>query len=334
MSLAGTDLAQADTERAVDERLDMVGRDRCSGPAGTDKPAGSASMTTTSMPAFPVLPATAKRLPPGVIYLEAGPPGHPPRWISLWAISRGRERLVTPGEAGRQIYGFGASRAGIVVMDGASSPAGLARWTRRGLVWLHPAGHPRWTINGFWPDISPAGAITYMLFAHGNAASIWIRPSWTGRDKIIYRWPDMRGSVAQVFGPRDRLAVMPIAMPLPKGKPGLVVLTPRGAVVRRLQVGLPAIAPPEAWGPRAPALALRSPSGRAELLFLSGRREPLPAGWKPLAWNPAGSELLMASSTSLGIWSTTRPRSVRVIGPISRGYGIWDAVWLSAPART
>jgi len=99
-------------------------------------------MATTSMTAFPVPPATARRLPPGVIYLEAGPPGHPPPWISLWAISLGGERLVTPGEAGRQIYGFGASRAGIVVMDGASSPAALARWTRRGLVWLHPAGRP------------------------------------------------------------------------------------------------------------------------------------------------------------------------------------------------
>lgn len=112
-------------------------------------------------------------------------------------------------------------------------PAGLARSTLPGLGWFHPARHPRWTINGFWPDIGPAGAIAYTLFARRNVASRWIWPSRTGHDKIIYRWPHMRGSVAQVFGPQDKLAVMPIAVPLPKGKPGVVIRTTPGTVVRR-----------------------------------------------------------------------------------------------------
>ena len=95
----------------------------------------------------------------------------------------------------------------------------------------------------------------------------------------------------------------------------------RAARRNRLRVGSPAIAPPEAWGPRAPALTLRPPAGQAELRFLSGRREPLPAGWKPLAWNPAGRELLMASSTSLGIWSAARPAKCSLmVEPIPSRY--------------
>jgi hypothetical protein len=287
------------------------------------------------MSEFPVPTATAKRMPPGVIYLLAGPLGHPPPWASLWAFSTGRERLVTPGQAGRQIEGFGASRAGIIVSNGANLAAGLARWTRRGPVFLHPADHPSWNITGLVPDVSRGGVIAYALLPPGSATpTMWMRPSWTGRDRIVYRWQNGQGLDLAVFGPRGMLAVMLVGQRVPRHKAGLVILDRRGTVVRKFKTAGFGRLYGGVWGAQAPALVLRSIAGRGEVQFLSGRRELLPAGWKPLAWNPGGRQLLIASSTHLGIWALARPGHVSVIGTISRGYGIWQAEWLSGPAKT
>ena len=89
---------------------------------------------------------------------------------------------------------------------------------------------------------------------------------------------------------------------------------------------------PAGLGSSSPALAVAFPAHRAELLFPDGRQQPLPRGWQPLAWNQAGTQLLMQSSTGLGIWSAASPGRVRTIGIITPGMQILQAVWLSGPA--
>ena len=60
--------------------------------------------------------------------------------------------------------------------------------------------------------------------------------------------------------------------------------------------------------------------------------QPVPSGWQPLAWNPSGTQLLMQSATSLGIWSAATPGRVRMVGVITSGTQILQAVWLSGKA--
>ena len=102
--------------------------------------------------------------------------------------------------------------------------------------------------------------------------------------------------------------------------------------VTTLTTGVPAIPSLLAWGHHAPALAVAFPANRAELLFPDGRHQPLPRGWQPLAWNPAGTQLLMQSVTGLGIWSATAPTRVRTVGIITPQVQILQAVWLARPA--
>jgi hypothetical protein len=295
---------------------------------------------TASMPTLPIPLATAKRMPPGVIYLQGGPPGAPPPWISLWEIEHGRESLLTRGDAGRQIDGFAASPAGIIVSDGANVTAGLARWTSTGPVWLHPAGDKTENIAGLLPDISQQGVITYMLPPHGangkGATTIWIRPSWTGRDKVVYQSRTANGPLTPLFGPRNLLAVSgPQWQRLSSRARDIAVLARDGSggVIRLLRSGFAELGYTPLWSPEASALVVRSASAASEILFLSGRRDPLPAGWRPLTWDPSGRRILMVNRTELGIWSMSRPRQVSVIGPISHGFGIWHGAWLPGPAK-
>jgi hypothetical protein len=110
-----------------------------------------------------------------------------------------------------------------------------------------------------------------------------------------------------------------------------VLIYARGQVTT-LSTVVPAIPSLVAWGHRAPALAIAFPAHRAELLFPDGSRTPLPSGWQPLAWNPSGTQLLMQSNTALGIWSASAPGRVRMVGVITPGMQILQAVWLAHKA--
>ena len=287
-------------------------------------------------PASPLPAATARKLPPGVFYFEGGPFGAPPPWVSIWRVAAGHETLVTKGQAGRQVDLFAAARAGIVVSDNAGSVAGLARWTSAGPQWLHPWSKPGIGIAGQAPSISSDGTIAYLLAPAGargtGDTTIWIRRDWDGRDRIVFRANAARYPLMPLFGPRGELALVSIDQAT-KGHPDVVVLNRNDQVIRRLHSGFGRLGLPQTWGSRAPALALRASAGQAELLYLNGRRRQLPPGWKPLAWSPSGRALLMMSRTSLGIWSEAKPGQVATIGPVNRGYGIWQASWLASSAR-
>lgn len=290
------------------------------------------SPATSSVPLLPLPTVTVRHLPAGSFYLLGGPHGAPPPWSSIWVVSRRQETLLTRGALGRQIEGFGTAPPGVVVSDAGSLTSGLARWTRRGPVWLHPAGHRRWNIVGLLPDISPGGDIVYMLPPHENGATtVWTRPSWKGADRILYRWQHAEGPIMPVFGPHGMIALI-AAGPPPKQAANVIIVNSHGTVVRRLRAGTASLWG-GIWGPVGP-LVIRFSSGQGELLFLNGRHKLLPAHWEPLAVNPAGQEILMLDENELGLWRKTGPKNVERIGPISRGFSIWQADWVNIPART
>ena len=280
------------------------------------------------LPAAPVPSSTARKLPPGVFYLQAGPRSGD-QW-GVWEISGGREVAVTSGELGRRISGFAASRRGMIVTANTGVVADVGRWTRTGPVWLHPAGKPRTLINAVAPAISPDGTLAYL----NGLTGVWTRSSWTARDRLVYRVPENDGLVQPAFGPHRMLAMIGPFWQNVGRHPDVVIRADdgKGPAIGKLRSGFTKLGYAAFWGPGAPALVVGSSDREFELLFLSGKRELLPAGWRPLAWNPAGSKILMASRTSLRIWSLSQPHQVQLVGPVSHGYSIIGGEWLRSPA--
>ena len=289
-------------------------------------------MTVASAKAGRPLPAaTAARLPAGAYYLLAGPGLNS---LNVWEVGPGRTMTqITHNRAGHGIDALAASESGIVVGDAGNGTDRLARWTRHGPSWLrHGQRGP--LIAGSSPDIRGDGAIGYVTPPSGSGAhrdanfTIWTQPSFTGRATAVYR--QRRPLDGPVFGPRGQIAIEGWTGPRSDRKPTVLIYA--GGQVATLSTGVSAIPSQLAWGHRAPALAVAFPGHRAELLYTDGRRRPLPSGWQPLAWNPSGTQLLMQSATSLGIWSAATPGRVRMVGVITSGTQILQAVWLSGKA--
>ncbi|MGI8449318.1 MAG: hypothetical protein ACR2MP_19500 [Streptosporangiaceae bacterium] len=327
------------TGRAVSASIQSPARSATSAPttpvASTASPSPSASAApatgTSAEPGRPLPAGTAARLAAGAFYLLAGPGLGS---LNVWEAGSGRSVIqVTHNRAGHGIDALAASDSGIIVADAAHGTDRLARWTRHGLSWLrHGRRGP--LILGSSPDIRGNGTIGYVTPPSGSGAhrdanfAIWTQPSFTARATVVYR--QRRPLDGPVFGPHGEIAVEGWTGPEGGRRPTMLIY--RDGQVARLSTGVPAIPSLLAWGHRAPALAVAFPGHRAELLFTDGRRQPLPSGWQPLAWNPSGTQLLMQSATALGIWSATAPGRVRTVGVITPGVQILQAVWLSGKA--
>ena len=252
----------------------------------------------------------------------------------MWEVGPGGTLTqLTHDPPGHGVDALAASGAGIIVGDAADGKDRLARWTRHGPSWLrHSYGGA--LIQGSSPDISGHGTIGYVTPPIGSGAhrdadfAIWTQPSFTSRATVVYR--QRRPLDGPVFGPHGQIAIEGWTGSQGSRRPS--VLTYRHGGVTTLSTGVPAIPSLLAWGPHAPALAVAFPANRAELLFPGGRRQPLPRGWQPLAWNQAGTQLLMQSATGLGIWSVTAPVRIRTVGIITPQVQILQAVWLARPA--
>jgi hypothetical protein len=332
-------LAAGCTGRAVSASIQSPAR---SATSATTTPAGSTASPSPSASAAPVtvasakpgrpLPAgTAARLPAGAYYLLAGPGLGS---LNVWEVGPGPTMTqITHNRAGHGIDALAASESGIVVADAVHGTDRLARWTRHGLSWLRH-GHRGALIPGSSPDIRGNGTIGYVTPPSGSGAhrdanfAIWTQPSFTGRATVVYR--QRRPLDGPVFGPRGQIAIEGWTGPAGGRRPTVLIYA--GGQVTTLSTGVSAIPSLLAWGRRAPALAVAFPGHRAELLFTDGRRRPLPSGWQPLAWNPTGTQLLMQSATALGIWSATAPGRVRMVGVVTPGTQILQAVWLSGKA--
>ncbi len=279
----------------------------------------------------PLPEGTAGKLPGGVYYLLAG---RTLGSLNVWEVRPGHPvRQLTRSSSGHQIDALAASGAGIVLADAAGGTDRLARWTRHGPSWLRHR-HQGPLIHGSSPDILGNGTIGYVTppsssGAHHDAEfSIWTQPSFTSRATAVYR--QRRPLDGPVFGPHGQIAIEGWTGPQGGRRPSVLIY--RHGQVTTLTTGVSAIPSLIAWGRRAPALAVAFPAHRAELLFPDGARRPLPRGWQPLAWNSSGTQVLMQSSTGLGIWSASAPGQVRTVGVITPGVQILQAVWLARPA--
>jgi hypothetical protein len=272
------------------------------------------------------LPAvTARGLPTGVFYLLAGPTLAD---LNVWQVSPdGHERRLTDNHRGYGIDGFAASRAGLILAGGDH----LARWTRHGPAWLRSRGT---LIRGTSPDIRANGMIGYVTpparSGTGRAAefAIWVRRCCGGRGTVVHR--QTRAVTNPVFGPHGEIAVQGFVSQAGQRAPAVIIY--RHGDTRKLRTGVPAVPSLLAWGEHAPAVAVAFPSHVAELLYPDGHRELLPRGWQPLAWNPAGTQLLMQAGAALGVWSMRAPGRVTRIGGITPGVQILQATWLARDA--
>jgi hypothetical protein len=279
----------------------------------------------------PVPAGTAARLPAGAYYVLAG---RTLGSLNVWELSPGRAvTQLTRNRAGHGVDAFAASDAGIVLADKANGTDRLARWTGHGPAWLRHQRHGA-PIQGNSPDIRGNGTVGYVTPPSGAGRHtdpefvIWTQPSYTSAAADIYR--QRRPLDGPVFGPHGQIAIEGWTGPQHGRRPSVLIYA-RGQVTT-LSTGVPAIPSLVAWGHRAPALAIAFPAHRAELLFPDGSRTPLPSGWQPLAWNPSGTQLLMQSNTALGIWSASAPGRVRMVGVITPGMQILQAVWLAHKA--
>jgi hypothetical protein len=302
-------------------------------------PASSVSRATSPKPTATAGPSTVRgtplpartmhRMPAGAFYLLAG---RNLASLNVWqVVPGGREQQVTGSRRGLGIDAFAASRAGLILADDAHGADSLARWTGHGSSWLREPGRRGALVRGSSPDISNGGMIGYVTppkaYGHGRSAefAIWIQPSFASRATLVHR--QRQPLDGPVFGPDGQIAVEGWQGPAGRREPSVIIY--QDGALRKLRTGVPAIPSLLAWGQHAPALAVAFPSHAAELLYPDGRRVPLPPGWQPLAWNPAGTRLLMQSATALGIWSVRAPGRVVRLGPITPGVQILEATWLA-----
>lgn len=285
-------------------------------------------------PAGPLRAQALMNLPPGVFYLLAGPHEND---LNVWEVSSaGVQEQLTHNAPGYEIDGMAASPKGIILADSPHMLDQLARWTNHGPAWLHPPGHLGDPINGQAPDIGRDGKIGYLLPPHDGGGSmdsedftVWLRQSFTGPQKIVYKSKAFPGR--PYLGPHGQIAIVPPTNPLPRGQHPAIVFISRSGAVRSIRT--PRQSFYDAWGQQAPALVVSYRHGSAQAIYPGGRRESLPAGWLPLAWNAAGTELLVESATMLGTWTPSHHRYVIPAAAISKGYEITQASWLSKPPR-
>ena len=279
--------------------------------------------------------AMARRLPAGVFYFLGGPVD---ALSNVWEVtSRGTEQQLTHNPRGFEIDSLAASRAGRILSDAQFNIDELARWTTRGPRWLHPPHKPSTPIFGQAADIRPDGEIAYLLppAVPGEAGSrnftIRTMRSYTAPGRISYQQRNFPG--VPLFGPDGQLAVIgPAGSYVPKGQKAEVRIISRNRKIHVLNTGFRRLGFPSVWGQNAPALAIPSLSGPEKVFFKDGKVETLPQSWRALAWNQAGTRLLMIRNHELATWSPSRPLSVTTICTLSTSFEVSQISWLARKA--
>jgi hypothetical protein len=294
----------------------------CSG--GHERASRSVDPATTAYNTSAPLPSsTVHKLPHGAFYILWGVVGAAD---NLWEVTpSGQERQLTHNPRGYEVDSFAASKAGIILSDAIYGADLIGRWTGHGVVWMPPWHAKGKSVRGFAPDIRSNGQITYLTPSN----AIWLRQSFSGAARVIYRYPSTFNPGSPVFGPAGQIAILPSSSLAEGQKASMLVISAKGTV-HTLATGIATYGYPAVWGQNAPALAVPRAQGREELFFSDGKREELPTGWKALSWSPDGSRLLVISDTSLGLWSTARPSDVSVIGRVNRASEVVQVGWLSS----
>ena len=278
----------------------------------------------------PLPRAVARRLGKGFIYLLAGPKVTD---FNVWVIGEGAERQLTFSSNNYAVSAGSAAVAGIVVSDDRFEADDLAKVTTRGIWWL-PAGKTSRLHQGSSPTISARGQVAFTTvpdalgYPDSKNFELRIQNGFTRKSRIIYA---SRTPLSDpVFGPADQIAF--IRQPKASDyNATTVMLRSADGRVRRLKTGF-AFPDSLVWTANAPDLVVATWPLKAEAISRKGKRTHLPAGWFPMAWNPAGTKLLVSSATSIGLWAPASPATVDVIGPLSHGIEVGAASWLNQRA--
>jgi hypothetical protein len=278
----------------------------------------------------PLPRAVARKLGKGFIYLLAGPKVTD---FNVWVIGGGTERQLTFGSNNDAVSAGGAAAAGIVVSDDQFNADDLAKVTTRGIWWL-PAGKTSRLHQASSPTISAHGQVAFTTVpdAKGYPVSkhfeLRIQNGFTRTSRIIYASPTPLFDPA--FGPANQIAF--IRQPKASDyNATTVMLRSTDGHVRSLKTGF-AFPDDLVWSANAPDLVVATWPLKAEAINRHGKRTHLPDGWFPMAWNPAGTKLLVTSATKIGLWAPAHPATVRVIGPLTHGIEAGTASWLKRRA--
>jgi hypothetical protein len=274
---------------------------------------------------LPVPQAVASRVS-GFIYLLAGPDQAAE---NVWVIGGQTEHQLTSGTKNNAISSVGAAVAGVVVSDDQFNVDDLAKITTRGAWWL-PAGRASRRHQGSSATISAGGKIAFVTVPHARGYpdsknfELRSQDSFTSTSKVVYQ---SRTPLSDpVFGPANQIAF--IVQPKASDYSSTAVfLRSANGHVHAVTTGL---GNPDSlvWSANAPDLVVASWPLKAEAISSNGKRKLLPAGWSPMAWNPAGTRLLVASKTSIGLWAPANPAVVHIIGPLSPGFVVGIASWV------
>jgi hypothetical protein len=278
----------------------------------------------------PIPQAVASKLGRGYVYLLAGPD---PADENVWAIGGRTERQLTFGTKNNAVTSVGAAAAGVVVSDDRFNADDLAEVTNRGAWWL-PTGLASRLRPGCCATISASGKIAFVAVprASGRRGSdnfeLRDQDGFTSKSVIIYT---SRTPLSDpVFGPANQIAFIRQPKTGDYDSTTVIVRSADG----KLSAVKTGFTDPDSlvWSANAPDLVVTAWPLKAEAISSGGRRMLLPAGWFPMAWNPAGTRLLVASTKSLGLWAPASPARVRTIGALSPGVEVGTASWLDRPA--
>lgn len=278
----------------------------------------------------PIPLSVVRRLGKGYLYLLAGPNASD---TNLWLISDGTEHQLTFGAPNSAVSSFGAAPAGIDLSDDQFGADDLAQLTTRGLRWLpngkssdlHQASSATMTASGKILYITPPDALGY---PDSKNFALRGQNTFSGTSRIIYQ---STGPLSDpVSGPRRQIALIRQPRVTHDKSTTVIVISSHGRA-RKIKTGYK-FPDALAWSADAPDLIVATWPLRAEAIGTSGARTALPGGWFPITWNPAGTRLVVVSTSRIGYWSPKHPRAITVIGALDRGQEVALATWLDRPA--
>jgi hypothetical protein len=287
---------------------------------------GASHRDATVSPLPPVPHAVARKLGTGFIYVTAGPDQEDQ---NVWVIHHGSERQLTFGSKKNGVTSAGAAAAGIIASDNQFNADDLGKVTVRGIWWL-PTGRSTRLHQGSSATISAGGEIAFIAvpdalgYRDSKNFELRVQDSFTSESRIIYASPTPLSD--PVFGPAHQIAFIWQPKASDYTSTTVMVRSANGHV-RSIKTGF-ANAQSLVWSASAPDLVAATWPLKAVAIGRHGARTRLPDGWFPMAWNPLGTRLLVASKTEIGFWKPSRPATVRVIGPLSPGVEVGTATWL------
>jgi hypothetical protein len=276
-------------------------------------------------------PGVAGLLGSGTLYLLAGPG---PFSANLWRVQlpsgATRELTFNPPEYG--VSNFSASAAGLVMGD-ARTGVDLVDALRHGKLVPMEGG------VGDDPQINAAGQVAFLISSGPPNKGVWAENRVALQRSISAPYRTILAStkyavVAPDSWSPDGQEILISENPENNSFTRMLIVSPDGRVQRTLPI-LAGDPDNILWGRAGVAIGWTTSSGPNEVISLSGKLAyPIPSGWVPMCWNPAGTELLVGRGSGqheLGLWRLSAPGGVQALGGLRLG-GLLQCDWIARPA--